>query len=66
MNKHLDVRADQLARHAVVRRRPGSRQVVASAVGEASEVIGSIDELREKCSGSFPDEAINPDTGPGP
>ncbi|MCH7638566.1 MAG: isoleucine--tRNA ligase [Bacteroidetes bacterium] len=28
-----------------------------------AEVIGSIDELREKCSGSFPDEAINPDTG---
>ena len=44
MNKHLDVRADQLARHAVVRRRPGSRQVVASAVGEASEVIGSIEK----------------------
>ncbi len=30
---------------------------------ESIQVIGSIEELLEKCGGTFPDEAINPETG---
>src|SRR5690606_13948632 len=30
---------------------------------EHVEVIGSLDELRAKCGGAFPAEAVNPDTG---
>ncbi len=36
---------------------------VSDADPSCVEVIGSIDELRTKCGGAFPDEAINPDTG---
>ncbi len=44
MNSKPDARAQELEVQPSVRRRPGSRKVVASAVGKASEVIGPIEK----------------------
>ena len=44
MNSKLDARAEELEKLPVVRRRPGSHRVTASAIGNASEVIGRIEK----------------------
>ncbi len=56
MKSNLDVRAQELRERPVVRRRRGAVRLVASAVGQASEVIGRIEpgiEISGVTNGQF-------------